>query len=75
MSSHLRQGLFFSDRAIVEAVWEIEILKVASKYTLRKGEDNISVEAIWSGMGEIEIRTAGPGGPAAPVSPSLPGRP
>ena len=27
------------------------------------------------GWGEIEIRTEGPGGPAAPVSPSLPGRP
>lgn len=26
-------------------------------------------------MGAIEIRTAGPGGPAEPVSPSLPGRP
>lgn len=51
------------------------ILKVASKCRLRKGEDNISAEAIWNGMEETEIRTAGPGGPAGPVSPSLPGRP
>lgn len=69
------QGLFSPDRAIVQAVWEMEILKVASKFTLRKGKDNISVEAIWSSIGEIGIRTAGPGGPAGPVSPSLPGRP
>lgn len=67
--------LFFRDGAIVTAVWEMAILKVASKCRLRKGEDNISAEAIWNGMEETEIRTAGPGGPAGPVSPSLPGRP
>lgn len=54
-------------QAIVEAVWEMEIL--------RKGKDNIGAEAILSGIGEIAIHTPGPGGPAGPVSPSLPGRP
>lgn len=74
-SAILRCAGFYVKYCFLEVVWETEVLKVASKCRLRIVEDNISVKAIWSWMWEIEIHTAGPGGPAAPVSPSLPGRP